>query len=317
MDSDLLEGVVVCHGGPKLSHLFFADDSLIFCKATLANYESLQRILEDYEKASDQQLNRAKMSLFFSSNTSNEAQEEIKQRFGAQDIKQHEKYLRLPSLVGRNKRSTFNAIKDKVGKKLEGWKEKIMSKYHGCATCGEGGFTVEGREWGMNLVWEDKWLPLSSMYKVVSPNTFLHANTCVSELIDLENASWKSTVIDALFLPREAETIKSIPLSSRLPGDRLIWAMSSNVQFSVHSTYSLAVNLSQAANKGNSSNTSLVRRFWKPDWSLPVPHKTQHFMWRACREAFPTKVNLARRKVVMDNICDVCGLKAVSTGHVL
>ena len=30
--------------------------------------------------------------------------------------------------MGRNKRSTFNAIKDKVGKKLEGWKEKILSK---------------------------------------------------------------------------------------------------------------------------------------------------------------------------------------------
>ena len=25
-----LEGVAVCRGGPKLSHLFFADDSLIF-----------------------------------------------------------------------------------------------------------------------------------------------------------------------------------------------------------------------------------------------------------------------------------------------
>ena len=88
----------------------------------------MQRILEVYEKASGQQLNRAKTSLFFSSNTLNEVQEEIKRRFGAQVIKYHEKYLGLPSLVGRNKRSTFNAIKDKVGKKLEGWKEKILSK---------------------------------------------------------------------------------------------------------------------------------------------------------------------------------------------
>ena len=30
--------------------------------------------------------------------------------------------------MGRNKRSTFSAIKDKVGKKLEGWKQKILSK---------------------------------------------------------------------------------------------------------------------------------------------------------------------------------------------
>ena len=49
VDSGFLEDIAVCHGGPKLSHLFFVDDSLIFCKATLANCESLQRILEVYE----------------------------------------------------------------------------------------------------------------------------------------------------------------------------------------------------------------------------------------------------------------------------
>ena len=71
-------------------------------------------------------------------------------------------------------------------------------------------------------MWEDKWLPLSSTYKVVSPNIFLHAVTRVSELIDSASANWKSFVIDALFLSHEAETIKSIPLSSRLPEDKLI-----------------------------------------------------------------------------------------------
>ena len=69
-----------------------------------------------------------KTSLFFSSNTSNATQEEIKRRFGAQVIKQHEKYLRLPLLVGRKKRNTFNEIKEKLCKKLTGWKEKMLSK---------------------------------------------------------------------------------------------------------------------------------------------------------------------------------------------
>ena len=60
------------------------------------------------------------------------------------------------------------------------------------------------------------------MNKVVSPNIFLHLDTRVSELIDLSSASWKSSIIDVLFLSHEAETIKSIPLSSRLPEDKLI-----------------------------------------------------------------------------------------------
>ena len=121
-------GIVVSRGGPKLSHLFFVDDSLIFCKASMEECNELQKILQVYKDALGQQLNQAKTSLFFSSNTPREIQEEIKNRFGAQVIKQHEKYLGLPSLVGKNKRNTFNDIKDKLRKKLAGWKDKLLSK---------------------------------------------------------------------------------------------------------------------------------------------------------------------------------------------
>ena len=83
----LLEGVSVCRGGPCLSHLFFANDSLIFCKATVDECVALQKVQSAYEQASGQQLNRAKTSLFFSPTTAKEIQEEIKVRFGAQVIK--------------------------------------------------------------------------------------------------------------------------------------------------------------------------------------------------------------------------------------
>ena len=122
------EGIAICRGGPKLSHLFLADDSLIFCKASLTECNSLQRVLHIYEQASGQQLNRTKTSLFFSKNTLGDVQEEIKTRFGAQVIKQHKRYLGLPSLIGRNKQSTFKSIKEKLGKKPAGWKEKMLSK---------------------------------------------------------------------------------------------------------------------------------------------------------------------------------------------
>ena len=64
MTNGVLEGVAICHGGPKLSHLFFANDSLIFCKASLEECDTLQQILKVYEDASGQQLNRAKNPYF-------------------------------------------------------------------------------------------------------------------------------------------------------------------------------------------------------------------------------------------------------------
>ena len=47
--------------------------------------------------------------------------------FGVEIIKQHEKYLGLPLLVGRSKRNTFQQLKERLGNKLVGWKEKLLS----------------------------------------------------------------------------------------------------------------------------------------------------------------------------------------------
>ena len=119
-----MRGVFICKGGPLLSHLFFANDSIILCKASIEECDALQRVLSVYEAALGQQLNRAKTSLFFSSNTLKEVQKEIQSRFEAQVINQHEKYLGLPLLVGKNKKNSFKEIKVK----LAGWKEKLLLK---------------------------------------------------------------------------------------------------------------------------------------------------------------------------------------------
>ena len=65
--------------------------------------------------------------LFFSHNATSDIQEDIKQRLGAEVIKQHETYLGLPSLVGRSKKNTFRALKERLDNKLSGWKEKMLS----------------------------------------------------------------------------------------------------------------------------------------------------------------------------------------------
>ena len=122
-----IRGISVCKGAPQISHLFFADDSIVFWRANVDEGRRILKILEDYEGESRKKLNKDKTSLFFSKNTKREVQEQIKQIFGAQIIQHHEKYLDLPPLMGKRKRKAFNHIQDRVGKKIAGWKGKLLS----------------------------------------------------------------------------------------------------------------------------------------------------------------------------------------------
>ena len=61
-----LSGLKIARKAPRLSHLFFADDSLIFCRTSVLEAEQLRRILEVYRKTSGQLINIEKSSLFFS-----------------------------------------------------------------------------------------------------------------------------------------------------------------------------------------------------------------------------------------------------------
>ena len=103
-----------------------------FAKLPWRSVDALQRVLRVCECASGQQLNRTKTSLFFSSNTPMDIQEIIKERFGAQVIKHHEKYLGLPSLVGRNKKNTFNSINEKLKSLLVGKRSYCLRRGKKC-----------------------------------------------------------------------------------------------------------------------------------------------------------------------------------------
>lgn len=52
-----------------ITHLFFADDNLIFFKANRENYDMIAECLHGYEKASGQLINYNKSAITFSKKT--------------------------------------------------------------------------------------------------------------------------------------------------------------------------------------------------------------------------------------------------------
>ena len=81
-----------------------------------------------YEEVSGQKLNREKTTLFFSKAITEANYQIIKGILGVREIHHYEKYLGLPSLTGRGKKESFNYIKERVWRKLQGWEGKLLSQ---------------------------------------------------------------------------------------------------------------------------------------------------------------------------------------------
>lgn len=86
--------------------------------------------------------------------------------------------------------------------------------------------------------------------------------------------------------------------------------------FSVKSAYHLASELSRKKS-GECSSFSGSHVFWKKIWAIDVPNASKIFLWRACQNLLPTKQNLLRKGVGVDDLCPCYMLEVESVIHVL
>lgn len=123
-----LSGVKVCQQAPSVSHLLFADDSLLLFKVNERSAQCLQNVLNLYESCSGQIVNKDKSSIMFSKNTSQADRKMVMEILDISTEARNEKYLGLPVYMGRSRAKTFAYLKERVWKKIQGWKEKLLSK---------------------------------------------------------------------------------------------------------------------------------------------------------------------------------------------
>ncbi|KAK9993929.1 hypothetical protein SO802_023632 [Lithocarpus litseifolius] len=118
-----------------------------------------------------------------------------------------------------------------------------------------------------------------------------------------------------LFVPKEVELIKKIPLSKHPTEDRLYWPWTQNGQYSCKSGYRFLKMEEEEVRPVEAQNGE--KDLWRSIWGLRVPNKVKNFLWRVCHEAIPTKSNLKRRHILVDSQCERCRKEDETPLHAL
>jgi hypothetical protein len=126
-DQSNITGIKIAQGAPKVSHLFFADDSLIFCKANNSEAAHLLGVFEEYHRVSGQKINMEKSEMTFSPHIQQHIKDEFHAILPFSITNNISKYLGMPTQIGQSRQSSFSFIMDRIRNKLKGWKERHLS----------------------------------------------------------------------------------------------------------------------------------------------------------------------------------------------
>lgn len=117
----------VSRGGMGISHIFFADDLMLFAEAIEHQARVIMNCLDNFSKRSGLNINHAKSLIFCSPSTNNRLKRRLGGVTGFTVLDNLGKYLGVPVLQKRVTKSTFAYILDGMKKKLSNWKADMLS----------------------------------------------------------------------------------------------------------------------------------------------------------------------------------------------
>ena len=119
--------IKLSRSGLPLSHMFFADDLLLFIEASKDQINVIMDCMNTFCAASGKKISLLKSSIAFSSGVDEAMTQKISCVSGI-PIKSHlEKYLRVPFIMGRTNMGLFQHLLYRIDDKLDGWKTKQLT----------------------------------------------------------------------------------------------------------------------------------------------------------------------------------------------
>ncbi|XP_006603334.2 uncharacterized protein [Glycine max] len=291
----------------EINILQYADDTLFFGTATTVNVRVMKSILRIFELVSGLKINYAK-SQFGCLGKSLDWCREATSYLNCGQLEFPFSYLGIP--VGSTSKSwdVWQHVISKFESKVAKWKQRCLSM---------GGrifltalpiyllsFFKIPKKVVHKLPWADGGVPFkerfSELYQISSQR--LHSVEDMGYFSEHGwewNFSWRRNLFDSemgvasTFL----ETIAAIRICGTLK-DTWLWGAEPNGIFSTKSAYNL-IKAEQLLEDQDSGFHQL--------WDLKVPPKVLSFAWRLLWDRLPTKDNLSRRQIQLDNdLCPLC-----------
>ncbi|XP_020412870.1 uncharacterized protein LOC109947336 [Prunus persica] len=311
-----LVGVQVARGAPSVTHLLFADDSILFMKATNEACMALETLFQTYEEVTGQQISYSKSALSLSPNATRADFDMIEGVLNVLVVQCHENYLGLPTIAGMGRKQLFQHLKDKLWKHISGWKEKLLSRagkkilikavLQAIPTYSMSCFRIpKGLCKELNGIMARFWWAKAKDKRGI--------HWVKWEL--LCKRQWNVPLLKDIFWDKEVDAILQIPLASLAGHDCLIWHYERNGMYLVKSGYRLA-GLEKDKMRGEpSARVDLNSKFWKKIWALKIPNENKFFLWRCAWDFLPCGQILFNRKIAPTPICPKCHRKAESVLH--
>lgn len=118
--------IKISRAGPKLSHLLFADDLVLFAKSDTTNASTIIRIFQHLSAQSGQRINFQKSKIIFFKNVPHLRQQQLATILNMRIASAFDKYPGFPLTSLTPKSQDYQSILNRMTYRLQGWKTRFL-----------------------------------------------------------------------------------------------------------------------------------------------------------------------------------------------
>uniref|UniRef100_A0A803P3V6 Reverse transcriptase n=1 Tax=Cannabis sativa TaxID=3483 RepID=A0A803P3V6_CANSA len=176
---------------------------------------------------------------------------------------------------------------------------------------------LKGTRWRVNdgrkvRINEDKWIPRGPPF-TLRTHAEVPPNSLVETLIN-DAGDWKLEALEEKMNKDDIPWILGIQTIQDCGEDELIWNPTLDGEYTVASGYLMKQSEKEGAER---SNKSITTGWWTAVWHSNLTPKMKNFIWRVCHNWVPSKTELAKRGIKLDETCTGCWNQIETISHAI